>query len=134
MSDCGLEYSDVIAILVGVLQFWGGIWLIGLFYLGLVWIRRLRRHTKKVGGCGAGVTAGVELCTKGGGGIDGRPPTRPKKLRHEQNVRKCHAGLDRRNARRRDQVAGGMNLRNLGKFYYIYVYLLHLFCSNYQLC
>ena len=54
MSDCGLQYSDVITILVGVLEFWGGIWLIGLIFLGLIWIRRLRRHTKKEDGCGAG--------------------------------------------------------------------------------
>ena len=121
MSDCGLEYSDVIAILVGVLEFWGGIWLIGLIYFGLVLIRRLRRHTKKVGGCDAGVRAGVEKCMKGGGGIDGRFPTRPEKIRQKQKVRKRHANFQRCRYKRRDQDAGGSTQGNLGKFYYVYV-------------
>ena len=99
MSDCGLQYSDVIAILVGVLEFCGGMWFIGLTFLGLVWIRRLRRHD---------------------GGIDGRPPTRPKKIRNKQKVREGRASFNRRSHRWRDQDAGGMNLGNLGKFYYVY--------------
>ena len=120
MFDCGLQYSDVIAISLGVLEFWGGIWLIGLVFLGIVWIRRLSRHTKKVGNCDAGVRARVENCTKGDGGIDGRPPTRTKKIRHEKKVRKRRASFRRRCYRRRDQDAGGMNLENLGKSYYLY--------------
>ena len=120
MSDCGLQYSDAITILVGVLEFWGGIWLIGLIFLGLVWIRRLRRHTKKEDGCGQGVRAGLELVElRECGGIDGRPPTRPKKMRNEQKVRKRRTSFDQRCYRWRDQDAGGMNLGNLGKFYYI---------------
>ena len=131
MSDCGLQYSDVITILVGVLEFWGGIWLIGLIFLGLVWIRRLRRHTKKEDGCGAGVRAGVELVElRECGGIDGRPPTRPKKIRNKQKVRERRRSSNRRSHRGRDQDAGGITQGNLGKFYYVYVlstsYVSHL--------
>ena len=121
MSDCGLQYSDVITILVGVLEFWGGIWLIGLIFLGRFWIRRLRRQNKKEDGCGALVRAGLELVElREYGEIDERPPTRPKKIRNKQKVREGRASFNRRSHRWRDQDAGAMNLGNLGKFYYVY--------------
>ena len=125
MSDCGLQYSDVIAIFVGGLEFCGGMWLIGLTFLGLVWIRRLRRHTKKKDGCGAGVRAGVELVElRERGGIDERPPTRPKKIRNEQNVRQRRASSNLRSYRWWDQDGGGMiigwNLLCLWFIYFIY--------------
>ena len=121
MSDCGLQYSDVIAILVGVLEFCGGMWFIGLTFLGLVWIRRLRRQNKKEDACGALVRAGVELVgLREYGEIDERTPTRPKKIRNKQKVREGRESFNRRSHRWRDQDAGAMNLGNLGKFYYVH--------------
>ena len=84
MSDQGLQ---------GFLVFFGGIWLIGLIFMGRVWIRRF---------------------------IKIKFPTRRKKIRNKKNVREGRASFNRRRHRWWDQDAGGMNLGNMGKFYNFY--------------
>ena len=44
-SIFGKEYINTIAILGGVIGFWGGIFVLGIIYLILVCIRRLRKHS-----------------------------------------------------------------------------------------
>ena len=118
-SIFGKEYINTIAILGGVIGFWGGIFVLGIIYLILVCIRRLRKHSTTEGSGGAVVRAMMGGYTEADGGFDGRPPTRTDQIPRERKARKAHhhASFYNRGPRRRDQDSGGMSLGRLGKFY-----------------
>jgi len=115
-SIFGKEYINTIAILGGVIGFWGGILVLGIIYLILVCIRRLRKHTTTEGSGGAVVRAMMGGYTEGEGGFDGRPPTRTDQIPRERKARKAHhhASFYARGPRRRDQDSGGIGLGRLG--------------------
>ena len=120
-SIFGKEYINTIAILGGVIGFWGGILVLGIIYLILVCIRRLRKHTTTEGSGGAVVRAMMGGYTDGDGGFDGRPPTRTDQIPRERKARKAHhhASFYARGPRRRDQDSGGIGLGRLGEFSYV---------------
>ena len=102
----------------GVIGFWGGIFVLGIIYLILVCIRRLRKHSTTESSGGAVVRAMMGGYTEADGGFDGRPPTRTDQIPRERKARKAHhhASFYNRGPRRRDQDSGGMSLGRLGEF------------------
>ena len=74
VSFFGKEYINAIAIIGGVIGFWGGIFVIGIVYLFLVCIRRCRRQSTAQASSGGVLTA--MMGTYNDDGFDGRPVTR----------------------------------------------------------
>ena len=113
----GKEYINTIAIVGGVIGFWGGVFVLGIIYHILVCIRRCRKHNTTEGSGGAIVKAMMGSYSQEGG-FDGRPPTRSDQQPRERKARKAHhhASFYNRGPRRRDQDSGGMSLGRLGEF------------------
>ena len=114
-SFFGEEYINTIAIVGGVIGFWGGIFVLGIIYLFLVCIRRCRKHSATEGSGGAVVRA--MMGTYNADGLDGRPANRSDLQPRERKAKKAHhhANFYSRGPKRRDQDSGGMSLGRLGK-------------------
>jgi hypothetical protein len=113
----GKEYINTIAIVGGVIGFWGGVFVLGIIYHILVFIRRCRKHTTTEASGGAVVRAMMGTYSQEGG-FDGRPPTRSDQVPRPRKATKAHhrASFYNRGPKRRDQDSGGMNLGRLGEF------------------
>ena len=116
VSFFGKEYINTIAIIGGVIGFWGGIFVLGIVYLFLVCIRRCRKQSTTQASSGGVLTA--MMGTYNADGFDGRPVTRTDLQPRERKAKKANhtASFYSRGPRRRDQDSGGMSLGKLGKF------------------
>ena len=116
VSFFGKEYINTIAIIGGVIGFWGGIFVLGIVYLFLVCIRRCRKQSTTQASSGGVLTA--MMGTYNADGFDGRPVTRTDLQPRERKAKKANhtASFYSRGPRRRDQDSGGMSLGRLGEF------------------
>lgn len=114
VSFFGKEYINTIAIIGGVIGFWGGIFVLGIVYLFLVCIRRCRKQSTTQASSGGVLTA--MMGTYNADGFDGRPVTRTDLQPRERKAKKANhtASFYSRGPRRRDQDSGGMSLGKLG--------------------
>ena len=110
VSFFGKDYINTIAIIGGVIGFWGGIFVIGIVYLFLVCIRRCSKQSTAQASSDGVITP--MMGTYNDDGFDGRPVTRTDLQPRECKAKKTHS----RGPRRRDQDSGGMSLGRLGKF------------------
>ena len=116
VSFFGKEYINTIAIIGGVIGFWGGIFVIGIVYLFLVCIRRYRRQSTAQASSGGVLTP--MMGTYSADWFDCRPVSRTDLQPRERKAKKANhtASFYSRGPRRRDQDSGGMSLGKLGKF------------------
>ena len=89
-SIFGKENIEIVAILGGVIGFWGGVFVVGLIYLIIVCIVRLRKHSTNEGS-GSVIVGGMMGSYSANSGFDARPPTRSDLIPRERKAKKaCH--------------------------------------------
>ena len=113
-SIFGKENIDIVAIIGGVIGFWGGVFVVGIIYLIIVCIVRLRKHSTN-DGTGSTVVGGIVGSYSANSGFDGRPPTRSDQMPRERKAKKaCHNASFYKGGfgggRRSDRDFGGMGL------------------------
>ena len=100
-----VAHKEIVAIVGGVVGFWGGVFGLGLVYLIFVCIRRLRKGISLVNGRG---------CHRPPLREDQQPRERKRRAHHYQNFYQGGGGTRSAFGRQHDDSSGGISLTRLG--------------------